>query len=307
MLRHLSLGYALEVSHGLGGGQCQWRAHNVRMAKSTPLPFPHGAFEPFASLLRHGQRVRLAMSTRSGGVSLPPFDSLNVGDHVGDDAAAVSANRRLWSQNVGLSPVCLQQVHGWHVAALSDASVPTQPADAAWTAQAGVACSVMVADCLPVLFAHRRVPLVAAAHAGWRGLAGQDGWGVLEATVSALAQAAGQSLQDCARELCAWLGACIGAAAFEVGPEVRSVFVDACAEDQQWFSPSARARHDYADLAALARSRLKRLGLDDLLGNDGSPAWCTHTQAQHFFSHRRDGSRLGRSGRMVAAIALVAA
>ena len=267
------------------------------------LPFPLEAWSPFGDLA-HGRAVRVAMSTRGGGVSPPPFDTLNVGDHVGDDAEAVAANRRAWAQSVGMKPVWMRQVHGREVVALHEAVADVPVADAAWSAKSGVACAVMVADCLPVLFAHRHRPLVAAAHAGWRGLVGEGGRGVLEATVAALAQAAGQSLADCARDLLVWLGPCIGPQAFEVGPEVHEAFVAAAAEDARCFSAAARAHHHCADLAGLARARLARAGVVTCLGNDSSPAWCTFSQTEHYFSHRRDASVLGSTGRMVAAIAL---
>ncbi len=238
--------------------------------------------------------VQALCTTRAGGVSMPPFDSFNLGDHVRDDPAHVAANRRILA---GLTtpavPVFLQQVHGTRVLRLrADRVADSQgdQADACLTTEPGVACTIMVADCLPVLFAHASGRAVAAAHAGWRGLAA----GVLEATVQALADAAGPGA------ISAWLGPCIGPSAFEVGEEVREAF-GASEEALACFVPQGHGKW-LADLPSLARLRLQRAGVTDLNGNDGTPAWCTVTQESVFFSHRRDADRLGSTGRMAACI-----
>ena len=155
--------------------------------------------------------VKACVTTRTGGVSLTPFDSLNLGDHVGDEPAAVAENRRRLTDRLAIRPAWLQQVHGITVVEADPAQVAT--ADACWTATPGIACTAMTADCLPVLFCNRAGTRVAAAHAGWRGLAN----GVLEATLD--------SLEVPADEILAWLGPAIGPQAFEVGPEVREAFV----------------------------------------------------------------------------------
>ncbi|MFL6609729.1 MAG: peptidoglycan editing factor PgeF, partial [Pseudomonas sp.] len=156
-------------------------------------------------------RVKACVTTREGGVSLAPFDSLNLGDHVGDDPAAVAENRRRLTDQFVMRPAWLQQVHGIDVVEADPARVAT--ADASWSATPGIACTAMTADCLPVLFCNRAGTHVAAAHAGWRGLAN----GVLEATLD--------SLQQPTEEILAWLGPAIGPQAFEVGPEVREAFI----------------------------------------------------------------------------------
>lgn len=235
-------------------------------------------------------RVRAIMTSRQGGVSAEPWDSMNVGDHVGDRPADVHTNRERLATQIGQRPVFLQQVHGVASVQLDAATPDGWVADACWSRDPGVACTIMVADCLPVLFAHASGRAVAAAHAGWRGLAG----GVLEATVQALQQAAGPGA------ISAWLGPCIGPAAFEVGNEVREAFgpdeaVRAC------FQPHGPGKW-LADLPALARIRLQQAGVAGLHGNDGTPGWCTVTQASVFFSHRRDAARLGSTGRMAACI-----
>ena len=226
--------------------------------------------------------VRAIASTRRGGVSLAPWGSLNLGGHVGDDPAAVAENRRRLVQFADMprEPQWLQQVHGLRVLELHPDAPPAGPADACWTAHAGLPCAVMTADCLPVLFAAADGSCVAAAHAGWRGLVA----GVLEATVAALPVPP--------RTLLAWLGPAIGPQAFEVGDEVRAAFVEACAEDVRCFrADGGRWR---ADLFALARRRLGDLGLADIAGG----GVCTFGDRERFFSHRRDG----RCGRMASAI-----
>lgn len=271
--------------------------------------------------------IQALCSTRSGGVSLPPYDSLNLGMHVGDDPAAVQANRlRLQARmqqaaaaGPAVRPVFLNQVHGEGVVQLDAATPDGTEADACLSTEPGVACTVMVADCLPVLLAHRSGAVVAAAHAGWRGLAGRDGrHGVLEAVFErfqalvkdppgpvAIEREANEdsAAQTLARSMLAWLGPCIGPSAFEVGAEVRAAFCAANPGLQTCFTPSPGAPGKYlCDLAALARRRLQALGITALYGNDSTPPWCTVTNASRFFSHRRDSVARGGSGRFAASI-----
>ncbi|APW36862.1 laccase [Rhodoferax koreense] len=242
--------------------------------------------------------VQAIFTTRAGGVSAAPFDRLNLGDHVNDAPEAVLANRAVLKAAITAEPVFLQQVHGTRVAALdtaprggpivSDACLATQP---------GLACTIMVADCLPVLFSNRQGSAVAAAHAGWRGLAGEQGLGVLESTVNALLQAAGPGA--CVSDMIAWLGPCIGPEAFEVGDEVRAAFVAWQADAAALFR-AGRPGKWFADLPGLARLRLRALGFANVQihGNDGSPAWCTVHNPSRFFSYRREGL----TGRMAACV-----
>ena len=239
--------------------------------------------------------VRAACSTRWGGVSLAPYDSLNLGSHVGDHPDAVTENRRRWAQAVGVRPVFLNQVHGQQVMPIDLQTPDGLEADACMTTTAGVACTVMVADCLPVLLCRTDGIQVAAAHAGWRGLAGAGGHGVLEATVEAF----GAGLPT--HSLMAWLGPCIGPQAFEVGPEVRQVFMQVDAACHGYFEPLATGKF-LADLAGLARWRLVRLGVTQIYGNDSSEAWCTLGNPSRFFSYRRDRAQRGGSGRFAASI-----
>ncbi|HSO44904.1 MAG TPA: peptidoglycan editing factor PgeF [Rhodoferax sp.] len=226
--------------------------------------------------------VHAICTTRAGGVSSAPYDSLNLGVHVGDDPVHVAANRAIFAQAIGAHPVFLNQVHGTQVVTL-DASTPDGTvADASLTDQLGMACSVMMADCLPVLFSAANVQRVAAAHAGWRGLVGADGAGILETTIQRL-----QATDMQANDIIAWLGPCIGPAAFEVGDEVRAAFAASDARAGEFFKPLTTGKW-LADLAALARLRLRAIGISQSYGNDSSPAWCTVGNASHFFSYRRD-------------------
>lgn len=236
--------------------------------------------------------VRATCSERAGGVSQPPYDTLNLGDHVGDDPAAVAENRRRFAAGLHARPVFLRQVHGRGVVELGPDTADDTEADACWTTQRGVACTIMVADCLPVLLAGRDGRIVGAAHCGWRGLAGDHGAGVLEALWTRMREQAGA-----ASAMLAWLGPCIGPQAFEVGPEVREAFVRPDAGAAGLFRPHAAGKF-LADLPGLARRRLQALGIAAIHGNDGSPAWCTVTQPSRFFSHRRDRV----SGRLAAAV-----
>ncbi|PAT42693.1 polyphenol oxidase family protein [Vandammella animalimorsus] len=303
--------------------------------------------------------VRALFTTRQGGCSPAPWDGWNLGDHVGDAPARVAANRALLQRAMTAldarapQPVFVQQVHGCDVLPLDallrdglppagagcngpdcDAAVGQRPAplvaDAALTSQPGLACTMLVADCLPVLLAHRQARVVAAIHAGWRGLAGQNGQGVLEHSLARFVQAVqrrcGLPAAQAARDTLAWLGPCIGPAAFEVGAEVRQAFLAGLPTSAQaavvrcFAAPSpalppapsavqaspapgtADQMRWHANLPALARLRLQALGVEAIYGNDGSAPWCTLGNAQWFFSHRRDARRLGSSGRMAACI-----
>ncbi|MDM0013701.1 peptidoglycan editing factor PgeF [Variovorax sp. J22P168] len=233
--------------------------------------------------------VHALCTTREGGVSAGSFASLNLGGHVGDDPLAVQANRdRLRGRLGDARPVFLEQVHGTECVALDGASADGTRADACSTTARGLACTIMVADCLPVLFADAHGRRVAAAHAGWRGLAA----GVLERTVASFEGEGG------APGLLAWLGPCIGPDAFEVGDEVRAVFVDAESQDARFFRPAGNEGKWLADLAGLARRRLQGAGLASIHGNDSSEPWCTVHNPLRFFSHRRDRV----SGRLAACI-----
>lgn len=246
-------------------------------------------------------RVKALFSTRSGGISKHPYDTLNLGDHVGDAAQWVEENRHIWSKTTGVKPVFLKQVHGFDLVDFSPQTPNGVVADACWTSEAGVACTIMVADCLPILISDSRGRWVAAAHAGWRGLAGQRGRGVLEVTVERCLRANVGQDPASAANLLVWLGPCIGPEAFEVGPEVKAAFCADYPSDAMAFQKTSKGSY-LADLAQLARFRLKRLGVSAIFGNDSASVWCTHTQQSLFFSHRRDAAVWGNTGRMAACI-----
>lgn len=260
----------------------------------TPAPLPADWLRPDWPA---PARVRAVFTTRQGGVSAAPYDSMNLGEHVGDALADVQRNRARLAQALGAQPTFLQQVHGSAVARLPSTSPAPIAADACLTDQTGQACTVMVADCLPVLFTNTQGTVVAAAHAGWRGLLGVDGQGVLEATYKEImALALAQSAQA-ATEIIAWLGPCIGPQKFEVGPEVPAAFIARQPQAAALFVPQGPGKW-LADLPGLARLRLQALGLRGVFGNDGSPSWCTVSNSLRFFSYRRNPV----CGRMAACI-----
>lgn len=224
------------------------------------------------------RNVRACTTTRDGGVSLGPYASLNLGDHVGDDPAHVAENRARLRRELELpaEPLWLTQVHGTAVAegagGCADASVAFGP---------GTVCTVMTADCLPLLLCDRAGTAVAAVHAGWRGLLA----GVIEAAVS--------RLHVPGADLLAWLGPAIGPQAFEVGEEVRAAFVAEDAAAAVAFHPAPGGRW-LADIYALARLRLARCGVTAVYGGE----LCTWSDAARFYSYRRDGV----TGRMASLI-----
>lgn len=224
-------------------------------------------------------QVRACVTTRAGGVSEAPFDSFNLGDHVEDSPAAVAENRRRLRAALACEPAWLRQVHGMDVVAADPSCTPQ--GDASWTSEPGVGCTVLTADCLPVLFCDRAGTRVAAAHAGWRGLAG----GVLEATLETLALPA--------QEVLAWLGPAIGPAAFEVGPEVREAFLGQHPESAQAFAASRNPGRFMADLYQLARIRLAARGITAVYGG----GFCTFSDPR-FYSYRRT-PRTGRFASLV--------
>ncbi len=221
------------------------------------------------------------MTTRRGGFSTGPYASFNLASHVGDDPRAVAENRRRLHDALSLpsEPQWLDQVHGRRVVNLSQPV--SESADAAVAFTPGPVAAVLTADCLPVFLASRAGDRVGLAHAGWRGMV----MGVIEATVAALAT-------DPA-ELFAWLGPAIGPAAFEVGGEVRRMFIAMQPEAAADFQPGKGQKY-LADLPGLARRRLAACGVTVVYGGDH----CTVSDQRRFYSYRRDG----QTGRMAALI-----
>ena len=228
--------------------------------------------------------VAACSSTRIGGVSLPPYDSLNLGAHCGDNLQHVEENRRRMFAAGGLPsyPVWLEQVHGTAVLKLDGGPYESKRADASYCNVPGTVCAVMTADCLPVLFCNRAGTEVAAAHAGWRGLCE----GVLEETVACFA--------DSPESIMAWLGPAIGPDAFEVGPEVREAFMAEQSEAATAFVSSSNEGKWLADIYLLARLRLARAGVTAVYGGE----YCTFSDGEQFYSYRRNG----QTGRMASII-----
>lgn len=224
--------------------------------------------------------VRALQTTRTGGVSTAPYDSLNLGSHVGDAPMAVARNRMLLNTLLPSEPVWLEQVHGTSVANADNANCRIQ-ADACIARQRGSVCVVMTADCLPVLLCDAQGSVVGAAHAGWKGLAA----GVIESTVQAM---------GCApQHLMAWLGPAISQPTFEVGEEVQALFVDTDPQAAVAFMPGQDGKW-FADIYALARLRLDAMGVGQVYGG----GHCTHRERERFYSYRRDGVT-GRMGTFI--------
>lgn len=246
------------------------------MTDGTPFIFPTWPLPP---------GVHAAVTTRDApGHSVTPFGRCNLGARSGDDADTVARNRDGLCAALGLpaAPRWLHQVHGCAVVDQATQPLPVEPdADAAVTGERGVVLAILTADCLPALFASDDGAVIAAAHAGWRGLAA----GVLEATVGRMACAPSR--------VTAWLGPCIGAPSYEVGDEVRAAFVDHAASAAPCFTPT-RPGHWLADLAALARQRLAAIGVAQVHGG----GFDTFTDAR-LYSYRREGARSGRFASLV--------
>lgn len=227
--------------------------------------------------------VHARVTTRSGGCSISPYAGLNLGEHVGDDPAAVAENRRRLRQFIPGEPRWLKQVHGTTCVDRQHADIGSE-ADAVFTRQANTVCAVLTADCLPVLLCDDAGSIVAAAHAGWRGLAA----GIIESTVTAMGVPGAQ--------LMAWLGPAIGPQNFEVGGEVRAAFI---AHDPAAAAAFVAKDHDMSDkwlcdIYQLARQRLAKCGIARISGAD----FCTVNEVQRFYSYRRDGI----TGRMASLI-----
>lgn len=261
--------------------------------------------------------VRALITTRHDGVSAAPFDSFNLGTHVGDDPGAVQSNRMRLRQHVPAEPRWMEQVHGVDCLRLlasdttpdsTQSALPVLPAlhplpaphsspaltraDAAVTRDTGVVCAVLSADCLPVLLCACDGSAVGVAHAGWRGLAG----GVIESALQGLS-----ALGTPATQVMAWLGPAISGARFEVGAEVRAAFLDHASDDAGAFvqhqtdgQKRSGGEKYLANLYALARARLRRAGVSRVYGG----GFCTYLDRERFFSYRRDG----RTGRMASLI-----
>ncbi|MEO6976574.1 MAG: peptidoglycan editing factor PgeF [Gallionella sp.] len=224
--------------------------------------------------------VKALQTTRAGGVSSQPYDSLNLGDHVGDAPMAVARNRMSLNALLPSEPVWLEQVHGT-VVANADMTSCLPQADACIARHRAAVCVVMTADCLPMLLCDTQGSVVGVAHAGWKGLVA----GVIEATL--------QAMEAAPENIMVWLGPAISQDAFEVGDEVRAAFVAIQPEAASAFVPGQNGKW-FADLYALARLRLNALGINRIYGG-GS---CTYRDRDRYFSYRRDGVT-GRMGTFI--------
>jgi YfiH family protein len=224
--------------------------------------------------------VHALITTRAGGASRGAYAGLNLSLRSGDDAADVARNRASLRQWLPANPQWLRQVHGTTVVEAGNGDEHPE-ADAAYSRRPGIVCAVLTADCLPVLLCDEAGTVVAAAHAGWRGLCA----GVIEQTLRAMERPAA--------DLLAYLGPAIGTGAYEVGDEVRQAFVAADPESGDAFAPGKPGKFQ-ADLYALARRRLARSGVTRVYGG----GYCTYTERERFYSYRRDGT----TGRMASLI-----
>ena len=227
--------------------------------------------------------VKALQTTRLGGSSTGPYSSLNLGLHVGDDPAVVAVNRQLLMPYLPTSPIWINQVHGVIVINASN-SISVQDADASFSTDANVVCVTMTADCLPVLLCDSNGAVVAAVHAGWRGLCD----GVIEAAVSKMAVSSS--------EILAWLGPAIGPHAFEVGDDVRSQFIAQDPQASLAFKPHLDKW--LCDIYLLARQRLQRIGVTNIYGAGVNEKFCTYSEPEPFYSFRRD-SLTGRMATMI--------
>jgi YfiH family protein len=228
-------------------------------------------------------KVHALTTTRLGGVSQGVYQGLNLGDHVSDRIVDVQDNRQklIAELNLTIPPQWLSQVHGTDLIQACGDGVRRQ-ADGCWTDELGLACIVMTADCLPVFFTNSAGSKVAVAHAGWRGLLN----GVLENTLKVFPDPS---------DLHVWFGPAIGPKAFEVGSEVYEQFCDSSLEAQSAFSKIDDTHNKYlADIYSLASQRLKKAGVVNIT----SSSLCTYSDAERFYSYRRDGE----TGRLASLI-----
>lgn len=224
--------------------------------------------------------IKALTTSRLGGVSLAPYNSFNLGDHVGDDSAAVIQNRQLLTNHLSLpsQPSWLQQVHGTEVINLVKPldHGHVVEADGVFTSKPDVVCGILTADCLPIFIANQQGTKVALLHAGWRGLAN----GIIEKGIA--------SFKQSGTELIAYAGPCISKAAFEIGAEVK----EQLGGDDACYHQSTRAGHFYADLVELSRLRCEAVGLTQFTASQ----YCTYNDAEMLYSYRRDGE----TGRMAS-------
>lgn len=222
--------------------------------------------------------IHAGTTLRNGGISLPPYDSLNLAEHVGDAPAAVAENRQ--QLNLPAKPIWLKQTHSTRIIDATRCTPGQTEADGSYTSQPCIICAVLTADCLPLLICNKKGTQVAAVHAGWRGLAA----GIIETAL--------EKFTDHYTELLTWLGPAIGPDHYEVGNEVRGIFLAQQPAARTAFT--AQQEKWRMDIYHLARQRLQALGLTAIYGGNH----CTYRQQEQFYSYRRDGI----TGRMASVI-----
>jgi len=228
--------------------------------------------------------IKAYTTLRHGGVSQAPYDTFNLAEHVGDNPQDVQTNRQLLKEMLSLpnEPIWLEQIHSTMVLpAVNDSR--GKPADASFTTQSKQVCVVLTADCLPLLLCHRNGTQVAAIHAGWRGLAN----GIIAKTLDAL------NLPP--EDILAWLGPAIGPKAYELGEEIREIFIKNDAEAEQAFIPSLHSDRWLGDLYSLAKLQLQKRHVSAIYGGK----YCTYSDKERFFSYRRDGNKTGRIASLI--------
>lgn len=230
------------------------------------------------------KNVRALQTTRAGGFSQAPFDRFNLAMHVGDNALTVAKNRQLLNPFLPSEPVWMNQVHGITVLDAAKSNC-LENADASFARQKNVVCVAMTADCLPLLLCDKQGTVVAAAHAGWRGLCD----GVIEATI--------QKMAVSAADILVWLGPAIGPESFEVGDDVRQAFLAQDPNASLAFKNIGNEKW-LSDLYLLAKQRLHAIGVTQIYGASINENFCTFKQQNQFFSFRRDQT----TGRMASLI-----
>ncbi|MGO2010688.1 MAG: peptidoglycan editing factor PgeF [Pseudoalteromonas sp.] len=229
------------------------------------------------------QNIGALSTTRKGGDSQPPFASLNLGLHVGDNPNTVNSNRAVLTAQLPALPVWLNQVHSGDVINVDKHFDKTclYDADALFTRVKNQPLAIMTADCLPILLATRCGSEIAAIHGGWRGLSA----GIINNTLAQF------SVERA--DIIAWLGPAIGAGNFEVGSEVKAIFEAEHSSHQAAFIAEPNDKF-LADIYSIAKQQLNLLGVKDVFGGE----YCTVSQSELFFSYRRDG----QTGRMASVI-----
>lgn len=228
-------------------------------------------------------QVHAYSTTRIGGYSLPPYDTLNLAMHVGDDPVTVDANRKLLIETLDLptSMIWLEQIHGTRVISID--TIPDDIfCDGSYAREPNTVCAVLTADCLPLLITNPKGTIVAAIHAGWRGLAA----GIIDNAIA--------HLRNFDNDFMVWLGPAIGPEVFEVGNEVRTAFVDKDRATESAFLPSENGRW-LANIFELARINLRKLDINDVYGGQ----YCTYSDPERFYSYRRDGQKTGRMASLI--------